>query len=431
MEPFILLTFLLFLSGDIQPNPGPDTSGLELCSICSEAVLDDHKAVCCDLCESWVHVSCDPSLFDDLYADMVREPSTDPWFCTICLKLAPVTISDSHHAAQLSCACLNARSVLPKRFDIFAFICAFHIDILAVTETFLDDTISDGEICPGHYQMFRRDRSRHGGGVLIMIREGIKAFLRNDLNCDELLFLEVSTTCGPVLFGVFYCPPSQGVTGISALNNCLLSVSKLPIVLCGDFNLPNIDWSIVFPTVSSPVSSEFCDLIRENCFTQLVSVPTRHHHLLDLLLTNRPDLIFKVCVVDNLPSTDHDAVHFILNVVVPPQSPCKRILYNYKKADMSVFLKLKHWFSYEIIHLIQQKRRLYLRIKSFYSPPTSLMRKYRSLSDIVRGMTRRDTKIYTERICRDFSKNPRKFWAWVNTLKGRCTPIPSITADES
>ena len=171
------LTFLLFLSGDIQPNPGPDTSGLELCSICSEAVLDDHKAVCCDLCESWVHVSCDPSLSGDLYADMVREPSTDPWFCTICLKLAPVTVTDSHHAAQLSCACLNARSVLPKRFDIFAFICTFHIDILAVTETFLDDTISDGEICPGHYQMFRRDRSRHGGGVLIMIREGIKAFL--------------------------------------------------------------------------------------------------------------------------------------------------------------------------------------------------------------------------------------------------------------
>ena len=46
-------------------------------------------------------------------------------------------------------------------------------------------------------------------------------------------------------------------------------------------------------------------------------------------------------------------------------------------------------------------------------------------------MTRRDTKIYTERICRDFSKNPRKFWAWVNSSKGRRTPIPSITADES
>ena len=57
------------------------------------------------------------------------------------------------------------------------------------------------------------------------------------------------------------------------------------------------------------------------------------------------------------------------------------------------------------------------------------MHKYRSLSDIVCGMTTQDTKTYTERICQDFS---RKFWACMgvmNTLKGRCTPIPSITVD--
>ena len=138
--------------------------------------------------------------------------------------------------------------------------------------------------------------------------------------------------CGPVLFGVFYCPPSQGVTEVSALNHCLLSVNKLPIILCGDFNLLNIDWFIDFPTVPSPVNSVFCDLIRDNCLTQLVSVPTRHHHLLDLFLTNRPDLVSKMCVVDNLPSTDHDAVHFTLNVVIPSQSSCKKILYDYKKA---------------------------------------------------------------------------------------------------
>ena len=218
------MTFLLFLSGDVQLNRGPNISGLELCSVCSEAVLDDHKAVCCDLCDSWVHVSCDPSLSDDLYANMVQEPSTDPWFCTMCFQLAPMTVSNGHCADhQLSCACLNARSVFPKRFDIFAFICAFHIDILAVTETYLDGTISDGEICPEHYQiLFCHDRSHHGGGVLIIIREGIKTFLRNDLNCfcDELLFLEVSTMCCPVLFGVFYRPPSQGVTEVSALNHC-------------------------------------------------------------------------------------------------------------------------------------------------------------------------------------------------------------------
>ena len=120
---------------------------------------------------------------------------------------------------------------MSKRFDIFAFICAFRVDILAVTETFLDGTISDGEICPGHYRIYRRDRSRHGGGVLVIIREDIRAFLRDDLNffCDELLFLEVSTTCGPMLFGVFYRPPAQGANELIALSKCLLSY---PVGLC-------------------------------------------------------------------------------------------------------------------------------------------------------------------------------------------------------
>ena len=51
------------------------------------------------------------------------------------------------------------------------------------------------------------------------------------------------------------------------------------------------------------------------------------------------------------------------------------------------------------------------------------------MSNIVCGMTRRDTKTYTEKVCQSFSKNLRKLWAWVNTSKGKCTPIPSITDD--
>ena len=76
-------------------------------------------------------------------------------------------------------------------------------------------------------------------GIDPIMEEGFLLSLRKagDLNsfCDELLFLEISTTCG---FGVFYRLPSQGANELIALSNCLLSVSTLPIVLCGDFNLP-------------------------------------------------------------------------------------------------------------------------------------------------------------------------------------------------
>ena len=132
-SPFCVL---LLLSGDIQSNPGPELA-LELCSVCKKVVLDDHKAVCCDLCESWVHVSCDRSLTDDLHEGMVREDSNEPWICAVCSVFTPavVTVGQSK-PNQLSCACLNARSIVPKRFDLYAFICTFHIDILCITETF-------------------------------------------------------------------------------------------------------------------------------------------------------------------------------------------------------------------------------------------------------------------------------------------------------
>ena len=45
-------------------------------------------------------------------------------------------------------------------------------------------------------------------------------------------------------------------------------------------------------------------------------------------------------------------------------------------------------------------------------------------------MTRSDTKIYAEKICRHFHNNPRKFWNWINSSKGRRNPIPTLLDDD-
>jgi len=110
-------------------------------------------------------------------------------------------------ARGLSCVCLNARSILPKCHDLFALKCSFNVDIMAITETFLDTEIMDTELCPPNYNIFQRDRTRHGGEVLILIRDHIKVVCRDDLNerCEELLFLEINTSANSRFwFGVFY-----------------------------------------------------------------------------------------------------------------------------------------------------------------------------------------------------------------------------------
>ena len=54
------------------------------------------------------------------------------------------------------------------------------IDILAINESKIDDTVSDDEIHINGYNIIRNDRNRNGGGVLMYIRKPISFAERND-----------------------------------------------------------------------------------------------------------------------------------------------------------------------------------------------------------------------------------------------------------
>ena len=66
-------------------------------------------------------------------------------------------------------AYLNVRSMLFVGDEVKNLFITENINILAMTETWLDDSIGDSEICPSGYDIFRRDRNRKGGGVAILI----------------------------------------------------------------------------------------------------------------------------------------------------------------------------------------------------------------------------------------------------------------------
>ena len=128
------------------------------------------------------------------------------------------------------------------------------------------------------------------------------------------------------------------MASLNQLNNSLLTISShnFPIVLCGDFNVPNIDWVTVSSNLTTGSATHLCNLVLDNSLTQHVGSPTRDSNVLDLVFTNC-DCISSVDVVDNLPSTDHFAVEFHLLVSIPTQTQCRRSLYNYKKADFDTF----------------------------------------------------------------------------------------------
>ena len=64
----------------------------------------------------------------------------------------------------------NVRSLLPK-IDNLRSLCVFHSpDIICIVESWLDDTILDSEVSIQGYTHCRLDRSRHGGGVMIFVK---------------------------------------------------------------------------------------------------------------------------------------------------------------------------------------------------------------------------------------------------------------------
>ena len=89
----------------------------------------------------------------------------------------------------------NAQSIVNKTSRLELDIASSSYDIITLTETHLDDSISDGEILPPNYTVFRRDRKingRSGGGVLIAPCDYIKAVPGDTSQYDsEFIFVDL------------------------------------------------------------------------------------------------------------------------------------------------------------------------------------------------------------------------------------------------
>ena len=73
---------------------------------------------------------------------------------------------------------LNVVSLVKNFEEIKLFLDNNEVDVLALNETRLDETIFDSEISIPMYHLIRKDRNRHGGGVAI--------YLKNTLNIQTI-----------------------------------------------------------------------------------------------------------------------------------------------------------------------------------------------------------------------------------------------------
>ena len=179
---------------------------------------------------------------------------------------------------------LNARSLMNKTEDLEAMASVLNPQVIAVTESWLNDSVDDSFVQISNYSTpFRRDRQgRTGGGVCCYIRNdlscSIPSNLMNEPTCIECLWLRLRGA--NIILGVVYIPPALSLVQYQEITQYLIDCADMTLdgatddrlILVGDFNRMPID-----------------ELETQLSLVQLVDSPTRGDAILDLILVD-PEL---------------------------------------------------------------------------------------------------------------------------------------------
>ena len=175
-------------------------------------------------------------------------------------------------------ASLNINGLRSHIDEIKLLLNDLKIDVLALNETKLDDSINRQITKIAGFKQVRLDRSRQGGGVSLYVRDSIQYILRNNIpNSNlELLCIEVQPyKSKPFLLIAWYRPPNDPVTTFQRVEVVLsyLDSDGKEMILMGDTNCDLSKDSIESPLNSN--SRRIQRLYEMFSLQQIIKEPTR------------------------------------------------------------------------------------------------------------------------------------------------------------
>lgn len=269
-------------SGDVQPNPGPESLSSMSSESSYQSVFHDHLNI--------VHV--------------------------------------------------NIQSLLPK-LDILEIEMQYY-DIVVFTETWLSPNTTNYDVnIPNFGPPYRKDREdRLGGGVAIYIKSGVALHKQVNLvdNNIEALCVEVNVRGHKFLLAGFYRPPNSGREYWDSIESTFDNLSNSAIndlIILGDFNCD-------MQQLNTP--NKMYDLALSYNLTQLIDEPTHYTEhsssLIDLILVNKPENILYSGVTSSFVP---DLVRFhcptmlILKFRKSIEKGFKRHIWMYEKGNYDLF----------------------------------------------------------------------------------------------
>ena len=103
--------------------------------------------------------------------------------------------------------------------------------------------------------------------------------------------------------------------------------------------MPDFDWNNPSLNTIEPYSSFQLFIDKSQPIFQVIDFPTRKTKILDILLTNAPDLICKLKEEPPIGNSDHIVITGVINVRTSPPKCAFRTVLNFRKADYSLIDK--------------------------------------------------------------------------------------------
>lgn len=389
----------------------------------------------------------------------------------------------------------NVRGLRTKTRDVFLNSSILNFDVFALTETWLNPTILDLELFNNSYTVFRKDRYSNlsdypngvipkGGGVLIALKNNFNANQvivpgSEDL---EIIIVKIELLSKNLYLVNCYIPPSSNSDIYTSVGKTIDFICndfspKDELILCGDFNLPNLSWikhdeeHFMIPKhIGTECEYVFIDKLNTNYLQQVSEICNFQGKQLDLVFTSEwNNLVF---CENTLPLIGIDKFHPPLSFSLCVNSPINSdysnsYSFNFNKANFAALTEFINSFDfysvfnntdinimtirfYEII--FEGFRQFVPKSKNrnpLLSPPwfNSDLRKLRNKKNkawryylksknshdynrfkiLFEEFKRLSNLLYNEFISSTSSKlisNPKCFWKFVNS-KRKCDEFPS------
>ncbi|KAK7108399.1 hypothetical protein V1264_016145 [Littorina saxatilis] len=357
-------------------------------------------------------------------------------------------------------------------------------DVIAITEVKPKRSrydVQECEIAVEGFELFH-NMEKEGRGIALYVKTSMKPALCEHLNSDfqEAIFVECQPESGDVLrIGLVYRSPNSSLDNATKLNELLMkAVEDKPehLLILGDFNYPQIDWNQEISTVGqNHPASQFLRTYKDAFLTQHQRGCTRFREgqepsLVDLVLSNREDIVQEVSTLAGLGKSDHVTLNVKLAWFRKDSEGTKRP--NYSKADFAAineYLKkvnwenefsnlsvddtwkklreriqtaverhvpvtrfsgrsTKKWMDKGTLRTVRKKHKLFR--KWLESRDGKVYQEYCKVRNQARRACRKAQRLLEQTVAKQAKRNPKAFWSYVKNKTKTKTGIADLKKED-